>query len=535
MNPYLSDMSRLPSTSNHTMWFTSENPDGNPGGAHFDNDGRKRRASAELPAGGRLDLVQLKGECGVIRRIWLTFFALRSPDCPQFLRGMRIEVTYDGAATPAVNVPVGDFFCQGLGRISTFENAIFSSPEGRSLVSCLPMPFRNGVRISLVNDSPQLCRKVYYEVDATAGDVLPEDTGYLHAHWRRERPTQMMQDFMVLPPVKGRGRFLGACFSVLPDLARYGMAWWGEGEFKIYLDGDKAHPTLCGTGTEDYIGTGWGQRRYAQLYQGSPIADRTDSEFAYAFYRLHLPDPVVFHREIRAVIQQIGSWSRIEDYDTIRRIGTPIHLKGGDLYAPLEVSSFSHFEREDDWSSICWFYLDRPDNDLPPPPSYEDRVAGLVPEVLREWKLLGPFPGSEPGRVSLDDEPPFPVDPAALASGGGGTLAGRPASADENGIVNLASNLGPGEWCLAYAMSEFESSCERPVTLACTSDDGIRIWLNGEQVYSNGESRPCSSNLPDRFPVRLRRGRNHLLAKITNHTAGWAFGIGFKCPIRHPD
>ena len=85
---------------------------------------------------------------------------------------------------------------------------------------------------------------------------------------------------------------------------------------------------------------------------------------------------------------------------------------------------------------------------------------------------------------------------------------------------------------MAYAMAEFESSHDRSVTLACTSDDGLRIWLNGEQVYTNEASRPCSFNLPDRVTVQLRKGRNHLLAKITNYTNGWAFGIGFKSAIR---
>ena len=42
---------------------------------------------------------------------------------------------------------------------------------------------------------------------------------------------------------------------------------------KIYLDGDSALPTMAGTGTEDYVGTAWGQGRYSNLYQGSPIAD----------------------------------------------------------------------------------------------------------------------------------------------------------------------------------------------------------------------------------------------------------------------
>jgi hypothetical protein len=385
---------RLSDARRETRWFSAENPTGRPGGAHEGNDGRKRQASVDLPPGGRLELARVDGESGIIRRIWLTFFGLRLQDCPHFLRGLRLEVVYDDAARPAVNAPVGDFFCQGLGRATAFENAFFSSPEGRSLVSCLPMPFRKGVRMTLVNDSPFLCRKVYYEVDATVGDDLPADVGYLHAHWRREPRTRMMQDYAILPRVTGRGRYVGACVSVLPDRARYGPTWWGEGEVKIYLDGDRERPTLCGTGTEDYIGTGWGQQRFAQLYQGSPIAEKNALEFAYAFYRLHGPDPVDFHREIRVTIQQIGSWSRVEDLRAVLEKRTDLRLKGGEPFVPPAKGpppSFSHFEREDDWSSLCWFYLDRPENDLPPPAPYEERVARLAPNFLRKWRVAGPF------------------------------------------------------------------------------------------------------------------------------------------------
>ena len=45
---------------------------------------------------------------------------------------------------------------------------------------------------------------------------------------------------------------IGANIGVITDPS-YGGAWWGEGEVKCYLDGDREFPTLCGTGTEDYI------------------------------------------------------------------------------------------------------------------------------------------------------------------------------------------------------------------------------------------------------------------------------------------
>ena len=80
------------------------------------------------------------------------------------------------------------------------------------------------------------------------------------------------------------------------DTERYAKTWWGEGEVKIYLDGDSDYPTLCGTGTEDYAGTAWDLKApYSTPFQGCPLVDFDRQEFG--FYRFHVPDPVFF-REI---------------------------------------------------------------------------------------------------------------------------------------------------------------------------------------------------------------------------------------------
>ena len=54
---------------------------------------------------------------------------------------------------------------------------------------------------------------------------------------------------------------------------KYGKFWWGEGEVKMYIDGDKRNPTLCGTGAEDYCATAWGLGRYMQQFHGAPVVE----------------------------------------------------------------------------------------------------------------------------------------------------------------------------------------------------------------------------------------------------------------------
>jgi hypothetical protein len=260
---------------------------------------------------------------------------------------------------------VGDFFGTGLGRMTPFQSALFSSPEGRSFNCAVPMPFRNGMKIVLTNESGQDLRSVFYEVNYTVGDEHDDDTLYFHACYRRENPTRLQEDYEILPQIKGKGRFLGCNIGIIANTDVYFSTWWGEGEVKIYLDGDTTHPTLCGTGTEDYIGTAYGQGRFDHLFQGCHVADHEKLEFC--FYRYHIPDPVYFDREIRATIQQIGYWSESNSplflYNKSQIYSTSMEKM--DFAKEALGASAGIFERHDDWSSCAYFYLDSPVNDLP--------------------------------------------------------------------------------------------------------------------------------------------------------------------------
>jgi hypothetical protein len=289
------------------------------------------------------------------------------------LRGLKIEMFWDGAAAPAVSAPFGDFFGIGLGRIVAFQSALFSSPEGRSFNTVVPMPFRKGMKIVVTNESGKPLEAIFYDVDYTLGDPHGDDVMYFHAHWRRERPTALQKDYEMLPRLEGKGRYLGANFGVIADQQLYQKTWWGEGEVKVYLDGDRELPTLNGTGTEDYIGTGYGQGAYSHLYQGCPVAD--GEKMRYSFYRYHVPDPVYFRRDIRVTIQQIG-WRGADALGPMRKTGKTVYRAGPGLVVKPEWEE-SLFERQDDWSSTVYFYLDRPVSGLPGLAGVAARTEGL--------------------------------------------------------------------------------------------------------------------------------------------------------------
>ena len=176
----------------------------------------------------------------------------------------------------------------------------------------------------------------------------------------------------------GRGRFLGCNLGVIADQKHYSTTWWGEGEVEVFVDGDAALPTLCGTGTEDYIGTAWGQGRYDHLYQGCHVADA--EKMQYCFYRYHGPDSVWFQRDVRVTIQQIGCWDPATRW-TLAQLPGPLLPTGPDALPvdwQKDIQPYAHFERRDDWSSCAYFYLDRPVNHLPLLGRVSERVAGLA-------------------------------------------------------------------------------------------------------------------------------------------------------------
>lgn len=360
-----------------TRWASAENWDALPGAAAQANYGRKGSAARSLKAGESFVMAHAEGS-GTVRRIWITM----RPRVPSTLRGVVIRAYWDGEEKPAVEAPIGDLFCVSLGRSARFENAWFDSPEARSFNCRIPMPFRKGVKITASNEGDTDVTGFYHDVDFTIGDEHGSDTGYFHAHFRRENPTTLRSDFEILPRVEGRGRFLGCNLGAIADTEKYGRSWWGEGEVKVYMDGDTDFPTLSGTGTEDYIATGWGQGQYSHMWHGCPVAD--SAQMQYSFYRLHGPDPVYFHKECRVTIQQIGCFYKPDMLKHMEEKGIEELVRTGDgtgvlTRADLEASGdYGLFERQDDWCATAYFYLDKPSSNLPSIMPYECRVVGLT-------------------------------------------------------------------------------------------------------------------------------------------------------------
>jgi hypothetical protein len=347
---------------------TFENPTAAPGAGGRSAGGRKGAPSRQFAPGERVVLADIEGP-GTIRHVWMKI----EPSPPEVLRGFVLEVFYDGADEPSVSVPCLDFFGLPHGRPAPYASLLTTAQEGRGFNSYVPMPFGKRARLELVNGSA-LARHVYFQVDFTLG---PVDPSYLHVSFRRENPTTLLRDFPIAAGLEGPGRFLGCVVGVRPlDPG----VWYGEGEVKVYIDGDGAHPTICGTGLEDYVGTAWGMGVHHAPFAGAPmIACREDAmlpDFV-AFYRWHVPDPVVFERELRVDLQQIGAvWYR--DRESLDSLAWTRPLAGEGALQEESPEGTIHgglVERVDDVCAAAFVYCRTPQ---PVPPV---NVAAAVADL----------------------------------------------------------------------------------------------------------------------------------------------------------
>ena len=278
---------------------TFENPTGARGAGGTVANGRKGRPFKQLAPGELVTLADIDGP-GVVRHVWMTF----PPARPEVMRAMVLEVFYDGADEPSISVPALDFFGVAMGRPAPMSSALTAVQEGRGLNSYIPIPFGEHIKVTFRNGSEQGIH-LYYQVDFTL-EALAPDTGRLHATFRRENPTVIKRDFVIEDDLRGPGRFLGCVVGIRTIDTGF---WYGEGELKVYRDGDTTNPTICGTGLEDYVGTAWGMEAHTAHYAGVPLDVRREGarvpDFV-SFYRWHVLDPIMFEHSIKVTIQQIG-------------------------------------------------------------------------------------------------------------------------------------------------------------------------------------------------------------------------------------
>jgi hypothetical protein len=266
--------------------------------------GWKISPSVEISPDETFIIAEIEGP-GSIQSIWFGGTVVRD-----YARLAVLRFYWDDQEQPSVECPLGDFFTQGWPGFAQNNSVPVSINPNRGFNCFWQMPFRTKCRITLENLTGKKVN-LYYQVNYTKTD-LPEDTAYFHAQFRRVNPIPYKADYILLDGVRGAGQYIGTYLAV----GLTNNNWWGEGEFKFFMDGDTQFPTICGTGTEDYFGGSYdwdvnGQYiTYSTPYLGMHQLIQPDglyhSQQRFGMYRWHIPDPIRFEHDIKVTVQALG-------------------------------------------------------------------------------------------------------------------------------------------------------------------------------------------------------------------------------------
>ena len=330
------------------------------------SNNKSKRVSSYDKTGGNMDSIFIQphektvfaeiGGCGIVRHIWCTLSSMLEDRVPAKhpLRRVVLRMFWDGEETPSVEAPLGDFFGMGHGITRNFTSAAFamSPQDGRGMTSYFPMPFHKSARFELENQSDSLLQFFFY-VDYEEVRELPPNTGYFHAHFRREantngwaetisglvfkdkgslpeypdwfpsvwaKPNTTGEDNYVILETYGKGKYVG-CNLNIDVFERQANDWYGEGDDMIFVDGEPWPPNLHGTGTEDYFNTAFcPQQEFCAPYHGITLYSGDQAGFPWggknSMYRLHILDPIHFEKSIKVTIEHGHANKLSNDYSS---------------------------------------------------------------------------------------------------------------------------------------------------------------------------------------------------------------------------
>ncbi len=260
----------------------------------------------ELAAGAEAVLFEQEGPkaiCGFLVH-------LSAGDLEAAARGIVLKIEFDrekGGEKPdrrpaEVESPLGDFFgtAPGLIPYASLPLGITEPVQGQpqDMWCHWHMPFAKNVKMTVKNLTDKPARL------EGGVSVVPYDWDdsslHFHAKWRIERdvPTRPFSDWQHLQ-ANGAGRFVGGHLHIVNNV----KGWWGEGDEKIYVDGE-TFPSHLGTGTEDYYGYAWcSPERFVHAYHNQPRCQGPGNYGNTSVNRFHILDDIPFTKSFRFDIE----------------------------------------------------------------------------------------------------------------------------------------------------------------------------------------------------------------------------------------
>jgi len=230
---------------------------------------------------------------GALEEFWLR---LQADNLDAALRQTVLNVVCDGFPWGQVQSPVGDFFGAAPG-VNPYRSLPFSVREDGRMTCRFIMPFEKSLNLVLENLGGQPVR--------AAGEAVPMDfvwderTMHFRARWRVDHDIIASgEDVQDLPFLlaRGKGVYVGTT-SILLNPATVPTSWgnwWGEGDEKVFVDGDKV-PSIFGTGSEDYYNYSWSSPDiFFFPYCGQPRNDGPGNRGFVTNFRWHVLDSIPF-------------------------------------------------------------------------------------------------------------------------------------------------------------------------------------------------------------------------------------------------
>jgi hypothetical protein len=221
------------------------------------------------------------------------------------LAAAEIAIAFDGQET--VRAPLPFFFGTGPG-VTPYGALPLTITFDGTLICRFLMPFRERAVVTLSHHGQGAAQGAVRLTGTAVVDPAPFDDRTLLFHARRTGPTRLptrpFSDWTI-GTLTGPGALVGTVLSVENPP---GTMWWGEGDEKIYVDGED-FPSWFGTGTEDYFGYAWSTLdRFAHAYHAQTEAPPHGFAGLFTMNRFHVLDPIPFTRALRFDLE-IWHWS----------------------------------------------------------------------------------------------------------------------------------------------------------------------------------------------------------------------------------
>lgn len=252
---------------------------------------------------------------GIINHIWFTISPMNI-----MRNNLIFRIYWDGKSYPSVEAPLAAFFGNGWDEYYEFASLPLAvGPQGGTgLVSYFQMPFANGARLEIENQSDETISRLYFYIDYVEMKKLPNDLGRFHAWYNHELTDALPEgetEWGLVGPqinnvdgagnylfadIKGEGQFVGINYYVHSP----SPMWYGEGDDMIVIDGEEK-ASLLGTGTEDFFNTSWCPKTiFAHPYYGYARVNNDNGWLGRTHvYRFFISDPIYFEKSLKGTIE----------------------------------------------------------------------------------------------------------------------------------------------------------------------------------------------------------------------------------------